>query len=62
MEIAHVMARSEMLVINGMYGDAYPVLKEECNGHVQKGMRSGLRVYKCKRRGQNLKVLVLVGD
>ena len=36
------------------YGEAYPVIKEECTGHVQKRMGGGLHKLKRKRRGQKL--------
>ena len=36
------------------YGEAYPVIKEECTGHVQKRMGGGLHKLKRKRRVQKL--------
>ena len=36
------------------YGDGYVVVKEECVGHVQKRMGTGLREYKRKMRGKKL--------
>ena len=36
------------------YGESYPVIKEECTGHVRKRMVAGLRKLKRKRRGQKL--------
>ena len=36
------------------YGDEYVVRKEECVGHVQKRMGTGLREYKRKNRGRKL--------
>ena len=36
------------------YGDQYPVVKEECNGHVQKRMGGGLRELKLKRTGHKV--------
>ena len=35
-----------------MYGDSYPVAKEECVGHIQKRMGTGLREFKRKKMGQ----------
>ena len=36
------------------YGEAYPVINEECTAHVQKRMGGGLHKLKRKRRGQKL--------
>ena len=36
------------------YGDAYPLRKEECKGHVQKRMGTGLREMKKRLRGIKL--------
>ena len=36
----------------GHYGEAFPVINEECTGHVQKRMGGGLHKLKRKRRGQ----------
>ena len=37
-----------------VYGDEYPVTKEECVGHIQKRMGSALREYKRKKQGIKL--------
>ena len=37
-----------------IYGESFCVVKEECLGHIQKRMGSGLREYKQKMRGQKL--------
>ena len=37
-----------------IYGDRYVIRKEECVGHIQKRMGSGLREYKRKKRGLKL--------
>ena len=40
--------------LSEVYGSDYLVVKEECVGHVQKRMGSGLREYKHKKRGIKL--------
>ena len=40
--------------LKDVYGDEYVIIKEECAGHIQKRMGSGLREYKRKIRGLKL--------
>ena len=45
----------------GIFGESYKVIKEECVGHVQKRMGSGLREFKRKHRGMELSDNKVVG-
>ena len=44
-----------------IFGESYKVIKEECVGHVQKRMGSGLREFKRKHRGMKLSDNTVVG-
>ena len=37
--------------VKNVYGDSYPIEKEECVGHIQKRMGSALLEYKKSRKG-----------
>ena len=47
--------------LNEKYGDEYPIVKEDCIGHIQKRMGSSIRSYKNKRRGFKLSDGIAVG-